>query len=68
MITIDFYTTFEKKTNSTKKPAGTAALSIQGNMIMPSSILHPVFQIKRLAADASPEAYVYAVIPAIDRY
>lgn len=68
MITIDFYTTFEKKTNSTKKPAGSAALSIQGNMIMPSSILHPVFQIKRLSADASPEAYVYAVIPAFQRY
>ena len=68
MITIDFYTTFEKKTNSTKKPADTAALSIQGDMIMPSSVLHPVFQIKRLAADACPEAYIYAVIPAFERY
>ena len=68
MITIDFYSTFEKKTNSTKQPSGTAALSLEGNMIIPSSVLHPVFQIKRLAADACPEVYVYAVIAAFNRY
>lgn len=68
MISIDFYTTFEKKTNSTKKPSGTAALQIDGNLMMPCSILHPVVQIKRLAADASPESYVYAVIAAFNRY
>ena len=68
MISIDFYTTFEKKVNSTKKPSGTAALQVDGNLIMPCSILHPVVQIKRLAADATPEAYVYAVIAAFNRY
>ena len=68
MISIDFYTTFEKKVNSTKKPSGSAALQIDGNLIMPCSILHPVIQVKRLAADATPEAYVYAVIPAFNRY
>ena len=68
MVTIEFYTTFEKKTNSTKQPSSTAALTISGNLIKPCSILHPVIQIKRLAADASPEAYVYADIPAFNRY
>ena len=68
MITIDFYSTFEKKTNSTKKPSGTAALSLDGNLIHPCSVLHPVVQIKRLAADACPEVYIYAVIPAFNRY
>lgn len=68
MVTIEFYTTFEKKVNSTKQPSGTAALTIQGNLIKPCSILHPVIQIKRLAADASPEAYVYAVIATFGRY
>ena len=68
MVTVEFYTTFEKKTNSTKQPTGTAALTISGNLIKPCSILHPVIQIKRLAADASPEAYVYADIPAFNRY
>ena len=68
MISVEFYTTFEKKTNSTKQPSGTAALTINGNLIMPCSILHPVIQIERLAADASPEAYIYAVIAAFNRY
>ena len=68
MISVDFYTTFEKKTNSTKKPSGTADLQLDGNLIMPCSILHPVIQIERLAADACPEAYIYAVIAAFNRY
>lgn len=68
MISVDFYTTFDKKTNSTKQPSGTAALSLNGNLIMPCSILHPVIQIERLAADAAPEAYIYAVIAAFNRY
>lgn len=65
---INFYSTFTKRENSTKVPSESPALTLTGKLIEPCSIMNPVFQIERLAADAVPEAYIYAQITAFGRY
>lgn len=63
-LTVDFYT-FTKKTNSTKQPTGTAALSASCLLKDATSIIKPVIELK---ASDSPLAYNYAHISAFSRY
>ena len=62
-ITVDFYT-FSKKTNSTKQPTGTAALSASCLLKDATSIITPVFQIRT----SDPTAYNYCYCRAFHRY
>ena len=69
MLTIDFYTQFAKKYNSTKQPTGiTPSLSIQGYLREPCSIMSPVIRIERIANDANPEKYIYAFVQTFNRF
>ena len=63
-ITVDFYT-FSKKTNSTRQPTGTAALSASCYLKDTTSITTPVIELKR---GDSPIGYNYAHISAFNRY
>lgn len=65
---IQLFSSFSKRENSTKQPAGTADKTLSGYLREPSSVENPVFKIERLPADACPETYVYAIIPALGRY
>ena len=67
-MTIQFYSSFKKKDNSTKRPTGTADKSLTGVLKQPCSIMNPVVQIERLPSDANPCAYTYASIPLFQRY
>lgn len=62
-ITVDFYT-FSKKTNSTKQPTGTPALSASCLLKDATSIISPVFQIRT----SDPTAYNYCYCRAFHRY
>ena len=64
---------FQKRNNSTKSPVvsgsgATPALTLTGYLRQPSSVINPVFQIKRIENDASPDLYNYAYIPAFRRF
>lgn len=63
-ITVDFYT-FTKKTNSTRQPTGTAALSASCYLKDVTSIIAPVIELKK---GDSPIGYNYAHISAFNRY
>ena len=65
---IDFYSNFSKRENSTKQPTGIASLTLTGYLREPCSVMRPVIKIERLAADACPEAYVYAQIAKFGRW
>lgn len=65
---IDFYTTFAKRINSTKQPSGSATRTLTGVLREPCSIMNPSLKIERLPADSCPESYIYAFIPAFQRY
>lgn len=62
-ITVNFYT-FSKKTNSTKQPTGTAALSASCLLKDATSIISPVFQIRT----SDPTTYNYCYCRAFHRY
>ena len=62
-ITVNFYT-FSKKTNSTKQPTGTAALSASCLLKDATSIITPVFQIRT----SDPTTYNYCYCRAFHRY
>lgn len=65
---IQLFSSFEKKTNSTKRPTGTVDKSVTGTLKEPCSITNPVFKIERLSPDSSPDVYTYAIIPAFHRF
>lgn len=65
---IQFFSSFSKRTNSTKKPTGTVDKSLNGTLKEPCSMTNPVFRIERLPQDASPRIYTYAIIPAFGRF
>ena len=65
---IDFYTTFEKRVNSTKRPTGTPAKELTGYLREPCSVLNPRVKIERLQGDENPEGLTYAFIPNFQRY
>lgn len=65
---IDFYTTFAKRVNSTKRPSGTPAKELTGYLREPCSVISPRIKIERLQADENPENLTYAYIPNFQRY
>lgn len=66
---IKFFAGFYKKENSTKQPnLSNPTVTIDGYLREPSSMLNPVFKIKRLSSDASPTSYTYAYILEFERY
>lgn len=67
-MTIQLFSNFSKRENSTKRPSGTVDKSLTGYLREPCSVENPVFKIERLPADACPETYVYAIIPALGRF
>ena len=67
-MTIQLYSSFKKKENSTKQPIGTADKTLSGVLKQPCSIMYPVVQIERLPSDANPCAYTYASIALFQRY
>ena len=67
-MTIQFFSSFKKKDNSTKRPSGTVDRSLTGVLKQPCSIMNPVVQIERLPSDANPCVYTYAIIPLFQRY
>lgn len=67
-MTIQFFSSFKKKENSTKRPSGTVDRSLTGILKQPCSIMNPVVQIERLPSDANPCTYTYAIIPLFQRY
>lgn len=62
-LTVNFYT-FSKKTNSTRQPTGTAALSASCLLKDATSIIAPVFLIKT----SDPTTYNYCHVSAFHRY
>ena len=67
-MTIELFSNFSKRENSTKIPTGTADKTLTGYLKEPCSVENPVFKIERLPADVCPETYVYATISALGRY
>lgn len=65
---IQFFSGFEKKENSTKRPAGAVDMSLTGVLKEPCSMMNPVIKIERLANDANPCIYSYAIIPSFQRF
>ena len=64
---------FKKRVNSTKAPVvsgehPTSATTLTGYLREPSSVINPIFKIKRIANDASPDLYNYAYIPEFRRF
>ena len=64
---IQFFSDFVKKENSTKRPTGTVSLSLTGVLKEPCSTMRPTVKIERLANDANPCIYTYAIIPSFRR-
>ena len=62
-IDVNFYT-FDKKPNSTKRPAGIGT-TYKCNLIEPTSFTAPDIA---LAVPAKPTAFNYAYIPEFSRY
>lgn len=67
-MTVQFISGFAKKENSTKRPEGIVSMSLFGSLRMPCSIMEPVIAIERLANDANPHIYTYAIIPNFGRF
>ena len=67
-MTIQLFSNFSKKENSTKKPTGTVDKSVNGYLREPCSLSNPVFKIERLPQDISPAIYTYAIIPDFHRF
>ena len=66
---IVFYTGFEKRVNSTKKPDSTVNIvSYTGEMRYPFTIENPVFQLKGIPHDVAPANLTYAYISKLSRY
>lgn len=65
---IQFFSGFEKKENSTKRPSGTVDMSLTGFLKEPCSLMNPVIKIERLANDVCPCGYTYAIIPDFQRF
>lgn len=65
---IQFYSSFTKRENSTKRPSGTVDKSLTGVLKEPCSIMKPVIKIERLPQDANPCIYTYAIIPSFQRF
>lgn len=65
---IQFFSGFEKKENSTKRPSGAVDMSLTGVLKEPCSLMNPVIKIERLANDANPCIYSYAIIPSFQRF
>ena len=65
---IQFFSSFDKKYNSTKRPSGTVDRSLTGYLKEPCSIMNPVINIERLPQDANPCIYTYAIIPSFQRF
>lgn len=64
-----FYSGFQKRENSTKQPAiANPTITLTGYLREPSSMMNPVFNIKRLSSDASPVSYTYAYIMEFERF
>lgn len=63
MLTVNFYT-FTKKTNSTARPTGTAALTASCLLKDVTSIITPVIELRT----ANPIAYNYCYIADFNRY
>ena len=65
---IQFFSDFVKKENSTKRPTGSVSMSLTGVLKEPCSIMQPTVKIERLANDANPCIYTYAIIPSFRRF
>lgn len=65
---IQFFSDFVKKENSTKRPTGAVSLSLTGVLKEPCSTMRPTVKIERLANDANPCIYTYAIIPSFRRF
>ena len=66
---IFLYSGFQKKPNSTKIPdSSVTKLDLTGYLKEPSSMVNPVFNIKRPVLDFVPNVYNYAYIPSATRY
>ena len=66
-MNIKFYSGFSKRINSTKRPTGTAQLSLDGDLRDSTSVEKPIIKIKNMG-QTSPTPYVYAYIQKFDRY
>lgn len=65
---IQLFNSFDKKTNSTKRPAGVVDKTLTGTLKQPCSVSNPTFRIERLSPDTSPDVYTYAIVPAFHRF
>lgn len=64
---------FRKRVNSTKAPIvygsdPTVGITLSGYLREPSSLINPIFKIKRFDNDASPDWFNYAYIPEFRRF
>lgn len=71
-MTVDLFTNFYKKENSTKRPTGdpdATSVTITGHLKEPCSVLHPVISFQAPPnASYPPDFYRYAYIPLFSRY
>ena len=65
---IQFFSSFAKKENSTKRPVETVDRSLTGVLKESCSIMEPTVKIERLPQDACPSIYTYAIIPSFQRF
>lgn len=66
---IVFYSGFQKKHNSTKRPgSGQSNMTITGTLKENCSVMNPVVRINRVLGDVVPQGFTYAYIADFDRY
>ena len=73
-MNIDFFASFYKKENSTKRPMSpgdqlTTKVTVTGHLKEPCSVLHPVISLQSPPnPNQPPDFYRYAYIPLFSRY
>lgn len=69
-MTIEFYTTFYKRENSTKRPSdGFSSRTLTGHLRDACSVMHPIIDIEPAGTgQLLPYQYTYAYIPIFSRY
>ena len=68
-MNIQFFSNFDKKENSTKRPVSQDATTVTGHLKEPCSVLHPVISLQKSPnINYPPDFFRYAYIPLFSRY
>lgn len=67
---IKFYTSFQKRVNSTKRPDDSVntPVVITGHIKQPCDVVKPVIEFQSISEQQTPSVYIYAHIPIFGKY